>query len=101
MAQKTEAVSGTASGSGPFFPCPLLIFLIWRGLFGPYEMPEEARLFWENVLRQMSETEEWKQTCEKYGWTVTFQGAEEFASFLEAEEQEYAVLLEEIGMRQP
>lgn len=73
-------------------------FSNWRGLFGPQEMPDYAVEYWEETLQQMVQTEEWKNICRKYGWTMDYAGHEEFRQFLDDVDQEYAGLLKEIGM---
>lgn len=75
-------------------------FFNWRGLFGPRDMPEYAVEYWEDVLRRMTGTEEWKSTCKKYGWTVEYEGHEAFETYLEQANEEYRQLLEKIGLVQ-
>lgn len=73
-------------------------FAIWRGLFGPGDMPDDAVEYWENVLCEMAESEEWKLVCERYGWTMEYRDHEEFNAFLETKNEEYRDLLEEVGL---
>lgn len=71
-------------------------FSNWRGIFGPEEMPEYAVEYWETALRRMTETEPWQTACERYGWTPDFLDREDFRSFLDEVDGEYAVLMDEI-----
>lgn len=73
-------------------------FVIWRGLFGPGDMPEYAVEYWENVLQQMAESREWETVCKRYGWTMEYKDHEEFRSFLETVNEEYRELLGEVGL---
>lgn len=73
-------------------------FVIWRGLFGPGDMPDYAVEYWENVLRKMAETKEWETVCKRYGWTMEYKNHEEFRSFLDTVNEEYRELLEEVGL---
>lgn len=73
-------------------------FITWRGLFGPGDMPEYAVKYWEDVLKEMSETREWESTCRKYGWTMEYKNHEEFTAFLDQANEEYRELLEEVGL---
>ena len=75
-----------------------MTFVNWRGLFGPKDMPDYALRFWEGVLAEMSETPEWRDACEQYGWDIVYQDHEAFTAFLESVNQEYAALLDQIGM---
>ena len=73
-------------------------FYNWRGIFGPKDMPEEALEFWESTLSDLVQTQEWTDTCKRYGWDMDYLGREEFESFLADVNEEYAVLLEEVGL---
>ena len=61
-------------------------------------MPEEARKFWEETLEKLVQTQEWADTCEKYGWDMDYLGRQEFEAFLAGVNEEYAVLLEQVGL---
>lgn len=73
-------------------------FITWRGLFGPGDMPEYAVKYWEDVLKEMTETNEWKATCRKYGWTMEYKDHEQFTEFLGQVNEEYRELLDEVGL---
>ena len=73
-------------------------FYNWRGVFGPKDMPEEARKFWEETLAKLVQTQEWADTCERYGWDMDYMEREEFEAFLASVNEEYAVLLEQVGL---
>ncbi len=73
-------------------------FINWRGLFGPKDMPEYASAYWEDVLKKMAESDQWKEMCIKYGWDMDFMAGAEFEIFLEQVNAEYADLLEEVGL---
>ncbi len=73
------------------------VFVNWRGLFGPAEMPDHAIKFWKDTLAKMVETEQWDEIAKNNGWNKAFQ-AEGFDKFLEETNESYKVILEEIGM---
>ncbi len=75
-------------------------FSTWRGVFGPKDMPEYAVSYWEEALKKMTETENWETVCKKYGWTMDYKGHVEFEKYLDEVNEEYRVLLEEIGFAQ-
>ena len=92
---------------GPLAQIPTLkeqgvdaVFINWRGIFGIPNMPEEARSFMEDALKQMSETPEWEEICARNGWVKVFMGSSDFAAFLEKTNEEYKSLLEVIGLYQ-
>lgn len=75
-----------------------VVFENWRGLFGAPEMPEHAVEFWQDALAKMVETEEWKTEAAKHGWAPAYLGQEEFTEFLKKTNEDYKVILEEIGL---
>lgn len=92
-------VSSTERLSGDFKDIPTYKeqgidaeFTIWRGIFGPKEMPQDAVKFWEEKLKALSETEEWKKALQANGWENGFKSGDEFKKFLGDQE----VLIKEI-----
>lgn len=75
-----------------------VIFENWRGLFGAPDMPEHAVDFWQDALSKMVETEEWKTEAAKHGWAPAYLGQEEFTEFLKKTNEDYKVILDEIGL---
>jgi putative tricarboxylic transport membrane protein len=73
-------------------------FVNWRGIFGAPGMPEYAQKFWQETFKKMSETDEWKAACKTNGWDITYAGGADFVKFLETENENNKVLLQEIGM---
>jgi putative tricarboxylic transport membrane protein len=73
-------------------------FINWRGIFGPPNMPEDKVKFWEDKLYKMTQTDQWNDIAVKNGWTQKYRDSEEFASFLEKTNEDYKVILQEIGM---
>ncbi len=72
-------------------------FFNWRGIFGPKDMPRAALDYWEDILSRLSQTPEWQDICERYGWEITYQEHEQFLDFLDEVNSEYGALLDEIG----
>lgn len=73
-------------------------FTIWRGLFGPKNMSDEASEYWTTKLAELVETEEWKAELERNGWQSEYRNAEEFTTFLEEQEKVIGELLEALNM---
>ncbi|MDL2298724.1 tripartite tricarboxylate transporter substrate binding protein [Synergistaceae bacterium OttesenSCG-928-D05] len=93
--------------SGPLADVPTLYeiginaeYINWRGIFGAPGMPEAERKFMEDALKKMTETADWKEICERNGWTQVYLNAAEFKSFLDKSNEETKSLLAEIGMLQ-
>lgn len=97
--------SPTRIADGPLAQVPTLkeqgidaVFINWRGIFGIPNMPEAAKAFMEDALKKLSETKAWKDICKHNGWTEVFMGSADFAAFLDKTNEEYKVLLKEIGL---
>jgi len=74
-------------------------FVIWRGVFGPKEMGADALGYWENALKTLSESEEWKKELEANGWESDYRGSEDFKSFLADQETLINEMLTSLGMQ--
>ncbi|MEZ0481759.1 tripartite tricarboxylate transporter substrate-binding protein [Planococcus sp. SSTMD024] len=75
-------------------------FVNWRGFFGPPGMDQAAVDYYEAKFQELSESEEFAEVREKYGWNEMYMGSEEYSEFLATEKEEIAALLEEIGLGQ-
>lgn len=73
-------------------------FINWRGIFGPPEMPQYAVDYWRDTFKKMVATPEWKQAEETNGWDDAYLDAPEFGKFLQEVNDEYELVLKEIGM---
>lgn len=73
-------------------------FNIWRGVFGPPEMPEDAKAYWEEKLKALSESEAWQKELEANGWQSEYRGAADFTAFLDEQDQLVIELLTSLGM---
>ena len=73
-------------------------FTNWRGLFGTPEMPDYALKYWQETLKKMVETPEWKEACKRNGWDETYMNTADFNKFLDKTNEEYKSILQEIGM---
>ena len=70
----------------------------WRGIFGAPGMPEYAVKFWEETLKTMTETEDWKKASEQNGWDIVYLNTADFNAFLDETNEEYIELLKSIDM---
>ncbi|MDS8877091.1 tripartite tricarboxylate transporter substrate-binding protein, partial [Streptococcus pneumoniae] len=58
-------------------------FVNWRGFFGPPGMDQAAVDYYEAKFQELSESEEFAEVREKYGWNEMYMGSEEYSEFLE------------------
>lgn len=72
-------------------------YQVWRGVFGPPGMPENAKKFWQDALAKMVKTPGWNTVLTNYNWTDTFDNSG-FDAFLANQEQTYRSVLDELGL---
>lgn len=75
------------------------VFIVWRGIMGPGNMSAEAKDFYESALKEMSETDAWKEELDRYGWEGKWMGSDEFSAFLDEQYDIIEKLMIEIGLR--
>lgn len=74
-------------------------FTIWRGVFGPEKMSDEAKSYWEKTLDKLVESPEWKQEVETQGWEMDYKNGSDFKKFLDDQETQVTQLLKALGMQ--
>lgn len=73
-------------------------YTVWRGFFGPPNMPAEAVKYWETALEKLVKSNGWKTEGEKLGWVLEYRNSADFTKMLEAETKANEALLAEIGL---
>ncbi|WP_313893400.1 tripartite tricarboxylate transporter substrate-binding protein [Psychrobacillus sp.] len=74
-------------------------FTIWRGIFGPKEMSDDASNYWNEKIEEMVETDEWKAELEKNGWASEYRNSKDFTTYLEDQDKVIVELLTALGMQ--
>lgn len=74
-------------------------FTIWRGIFGPKNMSQDAVAYWSEKLQAMVETDEWKSEVERNGWQSEYRNSEEFTKYLDEQNATIVELLTALGMQ--
>jgi putative tricarboxylic transport membrane protein len=100
------AVSGEERyPDGPFADVPTLqesdvdlVFLNWRGVLAPPEISEERTAELIGYLEQMHESDAWQEVLTDNGWTDDFKTGDDFATFLEEQDERVSGTLEELGL---
>jgi putative tricarboxylic transport membrane protein len=59
----------------------------WRGVFGAKEMSADAVKYWDEKLKAMTQTEEWKKELQKNGWDDGYKNSADFKKYLEDQEK--------------
>jgi putative tricarboxylic transport membrane protein len=73
-------------------------FVNWRGFFGPPNMDEKQIQYYEERLKELNESPEWKKIREKYGWNELYMDSGEYKEFLKKENDEMYKLLDELKL---
>lgn len=74
-------------------------FTIWRGIFGPKNMSDNAYKYWSEKLEEMSNSDEWKQELEQNGWQSEYKNGEDFEEYLKNQEELIVELLTALDMQ--
>ena len=70
----------------------------FRAIAGPRGMGAAQIAFWENTLRKMVETPEWKQLLENRSWLDRFAGAEGCKTAFKVQYDQMHIGLQELGL---
>jgi putative tricarboxylic transport membrane protein len=70
----------------------------WRGVLGPKDMTQPQIAYWEDVLRKVVQTPEWKKDLEANFWVDAYTGAAETRRRLDREYAELAQVMRDLGM---
>lgn len=74
-------------------------FLIWRGIFGPKEMSEGAKAFWDEALAKMKDSPEWAAEMKANNWQTDYRNSDDFKTFLEDQNKQLHDMLAALGMQ--
>ena len=100
------AVSGEERyPDGPFAEVPTLtesdvdlVFLNWRGVLAPPEISAERTEELVGYLQEMHDSQGWEETLKENGWTDDFKTGDEFATFLQEQDDRVSGTLNELGL---
>lgn len=73
-------------------------FLNWRGLFGAGDLTDEQRQALVDVIDRMAKSEAWQQILEDRKWVDTYLSGDEFAAFIDTDEERVETVLKEVGL---
>ena len=75
-----------------------LVYGSWRVILGTKGISPEQVAYWENALRRVSETAEWKAELERYYWSDYFVAGAALRKNLEKEYADMKSVLVELGL---
>ncbi len=73
-------------------------FVNWRGFFGPPNMDQAAVKYYEEKFKELSDSDEFSEVREKYGWDEMYMDSEEYKTFLDEQKEDIKGLLDELGL---
>jgi putative tricarboxylic transport membrane protein len=75
-----------------------LVFLNWRGVLAPPGISDERRDELIGYLQEMHDTEAWQKVLTDNGWTDDFKTGDDFATFIDEQDERVSGTLEELGL---
>ncbi len=70
----------------------------WRGLIGPPGMTAAQMAYWDSALKQLSQSEAWKQELDKNNWDNEYKPSAETKKYMDAEYAELKGFLTELEL---
>jgi len=78
-----------------------LVYGSWRSVVGPKGLTAEQVAFWENALRKVVESADWKAELERNYWGDFFMTGAEFRKTIDSEYRAMKGVLVELGLAKP
>ena len=78
-----------------------LVYGSWRSVVGAKELTPEQVTFWENALRKVVESADWKAELERNYWGDFFMTGAEFRKTIDSEYRAMKGVLVELGLAKP
>ncbi|MEO7351184.1 MAG: tripartite tricarboxylate transporter substrate-binding protein, partial [Marmoricola sp.] len=75
-----------------------LVFTNWRGVLAPPGIDDATRKAYIDAFEKMHDTQAWKDTLKKNGWSDNFATGEEFEKFLDAQNDRVRTTLTDLGL---
>jgi tripartite-type tricarboxylate transporter receptor subunit TctC len=69
----------------------------WRGLVGPAGLPEDITNELEQAMKEIVESEDWREQMTERGFGIQWRNSEEFGDFMESEQTKVRRIVEVLG----
>ncbi|WP_434057884.1 tripartite tricarboxylate transporter substrate-binding protein [Bacillus amyloliquefaciens] len=69
------------------------VFAHWRGIMGPKDMTEGEIVYWDQALKQITSSAEWKQMLKKRDWESFYKNSSGAKRFLEEQTEFYKEMM--------
>lgn len=70
----------------------------WRGLVGPAGLPEDIVTELEQAMKEIVESEDWRQQMTERGFGIQWRNSEEFGEFMANEQEDVRRIVEVLGL---
>lgn len=70
----------------------------WRGIIGAKSITAEQTLYWENIFRRITSSDEFRDYAQKNQWEITYRGAEDSRKFMAEQYDELKGVMTELGL---
>jgi putative tricarboxylic transport membrane protein len=70
----------------------------WRGVVAPPDITAEDQEAIIAMIEDMRDSPQWERALEQNGWSDFFKTGDEFAAFIEEEDERSAQILEDLGL---
>lgn len=74
------------------------VVMNWRNFIGPRGMTQAQIAYWEEVVRRLGESEEWKKELETNYWSSDYMSSIETRKFLERDNAQARAFLVDLGL---
>jgi putative tricarboxylic transport membrane protein len=102
---RAVAISSSKRISGPLAGVPTWpelgykgVFENWRGVIGARDITPAQAAFWEDALRRVAESADFKAFAEKNRWVVDFKGAAASKAFMQNAYEELKSVMMYLGL---
>jgi len=73
-------------------------YTAWRAVIAPKGITSAQVAYWEDVMRRVTESEEFHKVAAKHQWDITFRGAADARKFMETEYAQYKRVMSFMGI---
>ncbi len=73
-------------------------YIAWRAVIAPKGITPAQVAYWEDVMRRVTESEEFHKVAEKHQWDISFRGAADARKFMEAEYAQFKRVMTFMGI---
>ncbi len=74
-----------------------IVFPHWRGVMGPKNMSKTERAYWNETMKKVVQSDQWKKIRQNKDWDAFYKDSYETEDFLNAQQKKYQQLIQDAG----